>query len=130
MGYPLGGIPIDRYGDIFSGYFAQACVRHLNKYVRFGCPIAEHKRNSHNYMNDAANEFACIMVLEDILPWMVNELKLEGSDYNETYVSLSYAIEDFVENVRGKIWNDATRGYFHQMAHCMRLWARVCKKLD
>ena len=27
MGYPLAGLPIDRYGDIFSGYFSQACVR-------------------------------------------------------------------------------------------------------
>ena len=29
MGYPLGGLNLDRYSDIFSGYFAEACAKHL-----------------------------------------------------------------------------------------------------
>src|SRR3712207_9514532 len=31
MGYPLAGLPIDRYGDIFSGYLSQACVKHMGE---------------------------------------------------------------------------------------------------
>ena len=88
MGYPLAGMPIDRYGDIFSGYFSQACVRHLGYNIRVGSPIADHRRNSHNYMRDAANEFACIWVLEDITQWLV-EAKLEGSNYGDVYASLA-----------------------------------------
>ena len=34
MGYPLGGMAIDRFGDIVSGYFSQACVRHLASATR------------------------------------------------------------------------------------------------
>jgi hypothetical protein len=129
MRYPLIGVPIDRYGDIFSGYFSQACVKHLGGNVHVGTPIAEHKRNSHNYLNDASNEWSCILVLEDMLHWLTEESKLSGSTYAETYTSLSYVIEDAVEKFQGKIWTDATRGYFHQMGYCMRKWVSACKQI-
>jgi len=128
MGYPLAGMPIDRYGDIFSGYFAQACVRHLGGAIRVGTPVVEHRRNSHNYMNDAMNEWACILVMEDILPWLM-EVRLEGSSYPEVYTALAYAIEDAVEHFSGRIWTDATRGYFHQIAFYMRTWSAVTSRL-
>lgn len=125
MGYPLAGMPsIDRYGDIFSGYFVQACAKHLGGSVRIGSPIVEHKRNTHNYLRDAMQEWACIMVLEDLIPAIV-EFGLEGSSYPEVYISLSYALEDTVERMKGAVWTDATRGYFHQVAYYMRLWAKV-----
>jgi hypothetical protein len=126
MGYPLSGMPIDRYGDIFSGYFVQACAKQMGAAVRVGTPIAEHKRNSHNYMKDATNEWACILVLEDLLPWLT-QLRLTGSSYAECFRSLSFAIEDAVEDFRGPIWTDVTRGYFHQMAYHMRVWLKACK---
>jgi len=126
MGYPLAGFPIDRYGDIFSGYFVQACVRHLGQAVRFGTPLADHRRNSHNYMNDAANECACIMAMEDLLPWLTKDADIEGNTCAEAYTSLSYAMEEIVERFSGRIWTDATRGYFHQMGYYMREWVNAC----
>lgn len=128
MGYPLGGVPIDRYGDIFSGYFSQACVRHLGHSVRVGSPAAVHRRNSHNYLRDAANEMACIQLLEDLLEWLP-EQKLEGKDYCEAYTSLSHYLEESLFGFRGSIWTDVTRGYFHQMAFCMRQWANACGRI-
>ena len=58
MGYEIGGIAIDRYGDIFSGYFVQACARHLGGAIRVGTPVAEHRRNAHSYLQDATREWA------------------------------------------------------------------------
>ncbi len=129
MGYPLGGMPIDRYGDIFSGYFVQACCRHLGGYVRVGTPVAEHKRNSHDYMKDAMNEWACIQLSEDLVPWL-KEARLEGPSYSEAFGSLSFAIEDAVETFRGSIWTAPTRGYFHQMSYLMRTWLGACKRIQ
>jgi hypothetical protein len=126
MGYPISGLAIDRYGDILSGYFAQACARQLGGYVRVGTPVAEHKRNSHNYLRDATGEWACILTLEDLLPWLT-EHRLEGNSYLEKFEALSYGLEDAVETMRGPIWTDATRGYFHQTAYYMRLWAKACR---
>jgi hypothetical protein len=129
MGYPLGGMAIDRFGDIVSGYFSQACVRHLGNLIRVGSPIAEHRRNSHNYLKDAANEFACIWVLEEITQWLAGA-KLDGTTYADTYASLADGLEDAVESFSGSIWSDSTRGYFHQMAYCMRQWIAVCKQMN
>lgn len=129
MGYPLAGMPIDRYGDIFSGYFSQACVRHLGYKVRVGSPLADHRRNSHNYMRDAANEFACIWALEDICQWLI-DAKLEGSNYGDSYASLADKLEDAVESFSGTIWNQATRGYFHQTAYLMRRWISACRMIS
>lgn len=129
MGYPLNGLPIDRYGDIFSGYFSQACVRHLGHSVRVGTPVADHRRNSHNYLRDATNEMFCIWLLEDLLQWLPSQA-LDGNTYAETYTSLSHLLEEAVFQFQGFIWNDASRAYFSQMAFCMRKWAEVCRKIE
>ncbi len=128
MRYPVAGMPIDRFGDIFSGYLVQACAKHLGGAVRAGTPVAEHRRNSHDYMKDAAHEMGCIMALEDLLPWL-SEVHLSGSTYAEAYASLSHAIEDAVEHMRGFIWTDSTRAYFHQMGSCMRAWLSACQRV-
>ena len=93
MGSAPAGIRIDRYGDIFSGYFSQACARHLGHSIRAGTPVAEHRRNAHRYLRDATQEMAGIWVLEDLLPWLF-ELRLDGQTYAEAYLSLSGQLED------------------------------------
>jgi hypothetical protein len=129
MDYPLAGMPIDRYGDIFSGYFLQACCRHLGGSVRVGTPVAEHRRNSHNYMKDACNEWACMQLSEDLVPWLM-EARLEGSCYRDAAQSLSFAIEHAVEKFHGSIWTPPARGFFHQMAYYMRTWLQACRQID
>ncbi len=127
MKYPLGGLDIDRYGDIFQGYFVQAIVKHLGGGIRFGSPVANHRRNAHNYMNDAWGEWACIQALEDILPWLTTQNVLSGSSSVEAYDSLAYHLETHVESLKGKLWSDAAKAYFHQMAFYMRTWSRTCR---
>ena len=128
MGYPISGTTIDRYGDIFSGYFAEACVKHLGGAVRFGTPLVDHKRNSHNYIKDAGREWACIVLLEDLLPWL-SSVKLEGKSCLEAYQSLSHLLEDAVETFHGSLWGDPARGYFHQVAFHMRAWLNGCRTI-
>ena len=128
MGYPIAGMPIDRYGDIFSGYFAQACVKHLGGAVRVGTPVAEHRRNSHNYLKDAANELACILLLEELLPWL-RQLRLSGTTFIDAYASLSCEIQAAVERFQDGLWTDATRGYFHQVAYYMRSWLSAGRQI-
>jgi hypothetical protein len=129
MGYPIAGMPVDRYGDIFSGYFAQACVKQLGGYCRVGTPLAEHKRNSRNYIREATNEWGGLQALEDLLPWLVSE-RFDGTSYIEVYRSLSHALEDAVERLNGSFWNEATRGFFHQMGYRMRVWLNACERIE
>ncbi|MBI2196470.1 hypothetical protein HYU45_02540 [Candidatus Daviesbacteria bacterium] len=129
MGYPISGLSIDRYGDIFSGFFAQACVKHLGFNIRVGSPIINHIRNTHNAIKDLNYEFMCVIVLEDILNWLT-EVKLEGSSYAESYLSLASQMEDAVQKFDSFIWNAATRGYFHHLAYSMRIWVKTVKTLS
>jgi hypothetical protein len=129
MGYRLEGTTIDRYGDIFSGYFALACTRHMGEFVRFGSPLAHHRRNSHNYLRDATAELPCIWILEDLIEWL-REAQLEGTSYCQAYRSLSHLLEDAAESFQGSIWTDSTRGYIHQLAYHMREWIKCCELLE
>jgi hypothetical protein len=128
MGYPLGNLgAIDRYGDILSGYLCQACVRHMGDRIRVGTPLVDHRRNSHNYMRDATHEMGCVWLMEDLTAWL-KELKLTGSTYRETYLSLASELDDAAERFSGFIWNDAARGYLHSLAYCMRTWITACRR--
>ena len=128
MGYSIGGLEIDRFGDIFSGYFAEACAKHLGGCVRIGSPVADHVRNSHDYFKDAAREWSCIQLLEDLIPWL-REVRLSGSTYLETYRSLAAAIEAAVDGFSGPVWTGSSRAFFRQMAFHMRLWANACETI-
>jgi hypothetical protein len=128
MGYPLSGMRLERYSDIVSGYFVEACVKHLGGAIRFGTPVADHRRNPHDHIRDADDEWGCIMLFEDLLPWL-HEVQLSGSTHLEAYVALSHSLQEAVERLRGRVWSDAARGYFHQVAHNMRTWARAATRL-
>lgn len=129
MRYPLGGIDIDRYGDIFQGYWIEAVAKHLGSAVRFGTPLANHRRNAHHYMNDAWGEWACIQALEDLLPWLTTSCTLSGSTPIDAYESLGDALENHVESLSGKFWTDSVKAYFHQMAYYMGRWNEACRRV-
>lgn len=125
MSNSTNGMQIDRYGDIFSGYFSQACARHLGHSIRAGTPVAEHRRNAHRHLRDATEELPGIWVLEDLLPWLM-DVRLDGETYAEAYLSLSLQLEDSLSRFSGFIWTDSTRDYFHSMAAAMRAWVAAC----
>ena len=128
MGCPVSGMRIDRYGDIFSGYFSQACAKSLGDSVRIGTPIAAHRRNSHNYLRDATQELACICVLEDLLPWL-QEYRLSGKDYLQTYESLSHGLEEAACLFHGFIWTEETVKFLRSTANIMREWVKACRRI-
>lgn len=127
MGYRLGDQVFDRYADIFSGYFVQACCKHFGHAVRFGTPLVDHRRNEHSLLRDLRQELYPLMLLEDLLPWLL-ECRLEGTTYTEAYASLSYQLQEAAESMRGEVWTDQVRGFLHQMAHLMRQWLAVLER--
>jgi len=128
MGYPIDGIAVDRYGDIFSGYFTQKCAQHLGYRVRIGTPVANHIRNTHNCMKDATLELAAICIIEELSEWL-RELKISGNTYEEAYLSLASQLEDAIEKFSGFIWNGPSRKYFHEVTKCMRIWIKTVKNI-
>jgi hypothetical protein len=109
--------PMDRFGDIFQGYFALKVAKHLGWTVRFGTPIVKHVRNSHVYMKDIAKEIGPILLIEELLPKLM-EVRLTGTTVIEAYVSLA----EFIASHGGELYTE--------MARLMKQWAGTCRRLE
>ena len=129
MGFDLGGMKIDRFGDILSGYFVQKCAKHLGHAVRIGSPVAAHIRTPHNLIKDLYHELAGIALIEDLLPWL-QETRLDGSSYADSYASLADALSGAADQFTGFVWDDGGREFLRETADCMRSWLRVVNGLN
>lgn len=121
---PMGG-GFDRYGDIFQGYFLEACVKSMGNYIRFGTPLVNHIRNSHNYLEDARKEIYGLSVLEELITF-IQYVNLDGSTYEDKYLSLASQLEDTVERLNFTV---DIKAYWHRVAYCMRQWIKACQVL-
>jgi hypothetical protein len=128
MGFPLRGMKIDRFGDIWSGYFLQACARSAGEAVRVGAPIADHHRQTHNLFLDLHQELAGIVLTEDLLPWL-RELRLRSGSYIDVYAELADAIAEQADRFKGFIWDDGGREFLRETAGHMRTWLRAIETL-
>lgn len=130
MGATLNGVRIDRYGDIFQGYFAEACSKALGIAVSAGTPAVLHRRNTHNYLQDACQELNCIILLEDFLQWLTGEVILEGNNYCDAYLSLAEAIEGFACGYVKRYRSKDVQQYYVGTASQMRDWIRICSTIN
>nr|CAD62189.1 Ata16 protein [Saccharothrix mutabilis subsp. capreolus] len=126
MGQRVGGGVMERFGDIFSGYFLQACAQHLGHAVRFGDPLVDHPRNEHDLLDDLTKELPAVRLLDDLLDWL-RECPLEGGDYFTAYEALSHGLQDFAEEASGPAWTADARAFLHRSAHLMRTWLGVLR---
>lgn len=118
-----------RFGDIFQGYFLQACAKELGDTVRIGPPIVQHIREGHNFLKDAALEMPCIILLEEFMPWL-REVKLWGNNYSEVYTCLSHLLEEKVSEASGGFWANRRMEYFTFVSMEMRKWVEACAILN
>lgn len=121
MGFSLGGMKIDRFGDIFSGYFLQKCIKARGEAIRIGTPVADHVRSPHNLFKDLYHELAGMVLLEDFLPWLI-ELDLGGGTYRELYLALADALEEKGGTMRGFVWDEGGGAFLRETAGHMRAW--------
>ena len=121
MGFSLGGLKIDRYGDILSGYLLQKAVKTRGGGIRVGTPIADHRRTPHNLFKDLYHELAGMVLLEDILPWL-QELRLDSGSYPALYASLAGALEEKAATMHGFVWDEGGGDFLRDTAANMRAW--------
>lgn len=121
MGFPVKGMLIDRFGDIWSGYFLQRCAQHLGEVVRVGSPIADHRRTTHNLFKDLYQELAGIVLTEELLPWL-RELPLSASTYTGAYSELAAAIAAQADKFNGFLWDEGGSEFLRATATHMETW--------
>jgi hypothetical protein len=124
MGDALGGLPIDRFGDILAGYFLQACTQQRGEAVRFGTPVADHRRSPHDAFVDLSQELGGLILLEELLPWLVAQ-RLEGGSHLEAYASLAEALATQAPRFTGRVFRDGGTAFLTETAGRMRQWVRI-----
>jgi hypothetical protein len=124
MGQRMLGSRLDRFGDILSGYFAQACAKHLGHSLRIGPPTTHHVRNGHALLDDLRCELPGILLLEHLLEWL-RECKLEGTSYAEAYRALSHALDDHAERLESPVRTREVALFLHDTAAAMRQWLEL-----
>ncbi len=128
MGFSLGGLRIDRYGDILSGYLLAKCVKTRGEAIRVGSPIADHRRTPHNLFKDLYHELAGMVLLDDLLPWFT-ELEIGGGTYAELYAALADALEEKSASMKGFVWDDGGRDFLVETAGHMRAWLEAVEAI-
>jgi hypothetical protein len=108
---------MDRFGDIFQGYFALKVAKHMGWTARFGSPVVTHRRNSHVYLKDVRKEIEPILLLEELLPKLL-EVKLTGTTVEEAYLSLA----DFIES--------QSSPFYSETARLMRVWSGAIGRIN
>ncbi|MGV9721996.1 hypothetical protein [Nocardia beijingensis] len=129
MAYQVGERRIDRFADIFSGLFVQACAKAMGEAVAFGDPLTDHQRNEHDLLNDLDQELPFIRILEDISFWLTETRLTATESYSALYVELADLLDDQCEGWNTKAWSHGVRSYVHEMCYLMRAWARVTELL-
>lgn len=128
MGHDLGGAKLDRYGDIWSGFFLKKCADHLGRFCMVGRPLARHIRNRHDLFVDLQQELYGMM-LTDPLVDILCSLKLAGGTYAETYRDLSRKLEKAIAESDHPYFTPAARRCFRKICSNMRIWTDVCSGL-
>jgi hypothetical protein len=125
QGRPIHGIRMDRFGDIFSGYFVQLCAEAVGHRVRVGPPTVQQDRNEHNLFKDLALELPGIVMLEAMVP-LIEEALPRCASYADAYRLLAERIDDWSSRSHGFMWDQNATAYFRDLTSTMRLWVDAC----
>jgi len=129
MGWNLPGGKIQRFGDIWGGYFLQSVLKNTNYNISFGEPIVIHKRNYHNYTDDLRCEYWGINATDWLVDLLKNEFKPKNLNICDRMSELAFFIKEFSIKSLPE-WNiDGFKEFLIDMSENIFLWSQVCKKI-
>lgn len=129
MGWDVPGGKIQRYGDIWGGYFLQAVMSGTNYNVAFGRPLVDHRRNPHNYLDDLRHEFWGMILTDWLLELLRSNFKPTERDVCDRIDHLA----DFLMSVGASqlpSWcTSEVKGFIEYTAGNLSTWSHVCRQL-
>ena len=122
----IDGTKIDRYGDIWSGFFALKVINQMNGRVAFGPPVVKHLRNKHNLLRDLHNELGGMTLTEFLAP-IIESVELTKKTYEGAYLELADAL--VAKAQVAPVFTPETKNYFLRISNAMKIWVDVCKEI-
>ena len=117
---------IDRFGDIFAGYFMQAVNE--DYLVHIGAPIVIHRRNSHNHITDLFLEAPAIAILEYLLP-LLKDFRGDGLTVADRYLELIIFLGKISGDLPKNLPSQA-RDWLVQTAWTMNTYVKACQMIE
>ena len=128
MGYPVQGGRIERYGDIWAGYFLQAIITGTPYHIGFGRPLVEHRRNPHNYLEDLRREYWGMMLTD----WLLQELRENFHCTSSTIIDRVGELSEFLaESACANLPSWCPKNVKHfisETAKTISIWAENCHR--
>jgi hypothetical protein len=129
MAWPVPGGKLDRYGDIWGGYFLLALMQGTPYHAAFGRPLVDHRRNPHNYVDDLRFEFWG-MVLTD---WLLQLLRENFRPAARCMTDRVLELAEFLrEDAVGKLpaWcPPEVRAFLFSTAENLNQWSAACREI-
>lgn len=123
MGLKVEGLVLDRYGDIWSGYFAEKVIDKVGDRVSIGRPLTDHRRNLHNLFDDLKAELFGMILTEKIVKFL-ETCNLDNKTYRDAYLELAEKLSTApIDN------KPVIKRYTKRIAHAMRIWVESCDKV-
>jgi len=124
----MPGAKLDRYGDIWSGYFLTRCAEHLREHVGIGSPWVSHRRNVHDLLADLRAEIWGMI----ITPHLVDVLRagtLEGDNYYSVTQSLARLLRSSAQELETRVRLQGVAGYVTRIGDYLDIWVEVCREV-
>jgi hypothetical protein len=122
MDTEINGLKMDRYDDVWAGWFITAIAHHLGDTVTFGTPLTNHIRNKHDYLKDTKSEFLAMILNLELFNFVQN-LNLLNSNYFHCYEEISSELIRFAYSL-----DESLMPYFERLSNAMKGWLLLCKK--
>ena len=121
----LPGAKLDRYGDIWSGYFLTRCAEHLGECIAVGLPLVQHNRNQHDLMSDLRAEIWGMVVTPHIID-ALRDSTLTGSNYSEATRSLAACLAKRAKEIEERVRLTGIADYIARIGQYLNVWVDVC----
>lgn len=129
MGWDVPGGKIQRYGDIWGGYFLESVLQGTPYHVAFGRPLVDHRRNPHNYVDDLRHEFWGTILTDWLLNLLREDFKPSSTSICDRVIELSiYLKEKALIQMPG--WSPPEmKEFISHTADTMKIWSQVCSEV-
>jgi hypothetical protein len=129
MAWPVPGGKLDRYGDIWGGYFLLALMQQTKYHLAFGRPLVEHRRNPHNYVDDLRYEFWGVVLTDWLLELLRESFKPRCVAMTDRLFELA---EFLASNAVAQLpaWcPPEVKAFLFSTAENLRQWSVACQRV-
>jgi hypothetical protein len=122
----IGGVMVERFGDIWAGFFMRKAIDQMDHRVTYGWPACDHVRNAHVLLKDLQLEYFSVLITE-VLWQKLYDWRLTARSYGDAYLEIA-------DHLAATEWPtlpmaQQVKEYFGRMAHAMRVWVAAVKEL-